>query len=579
MEILLDGFYILNFYKVGIIIFFISVLGIGAWGIRYFQVDNQRTFLPSLPVALSLGSLILILLSFTLVFVGRIWVPVLQNFSLVIPIIGSVAFVIWILKNKSVKVRSALLFYILILLITLFVRLAFLKDIILPPYFDSPTHTIIVQDLLDSGKNYNSFYSLDTITSHYYHFGFHGLAAWFSSASKLDPADSIGLLGQLFLVILPSSVFLLAYSATQNIRAGLVAMLLSAFAWWMPAFASNWGKYPAIVGLSLFPAVVGLWILHWRNPEKKPVATVVLIIATAVLIFVHTRLAVCLVLAFTSFFLVRNFSYIRDMSFWKACMLGTLSFLALVPFQEYISLYYGNGHYLAIVSVLFLLPFAFYLKPRFSLSITLFIFGVWLMSQISVFSGAYSTTLLDGPFIEILLYIPLSIFGGVGFAGLLDRLPQPAIRLAAGLTFLMVITISFYSADSVYPDECCNFVRNSDMDAIQWLDENAGQNAVIWVAAFKNRNNMIETDAGAWVHALTGLNANRLDFDFEWSSFNSLNKICRPGYEDVYIFKGNSWNSFKDKILAEQNWLTLIFTSGETTVYKVKVSCNHKVLD
>jgi hypothetical protein len=395
----------------------------------------------------------------------------------------------------------------------------------------------------------------------------------------LDVADSIALLGQLFLVILPVSVFLLVYSATHSITAGFVAMLLSAFAWRMPAFASNWGKYPAIVGMSLFPAVVGLWILYWRGPGRKILATMILIIVTAALVFVHSRLAICLALVLVSFLLTQKlFSNIK-INLLKASLLILLANATFFLFREYFMVFFENGHYLAIILVILLMPFCFYYTPQLFVSVILFSAGVWIVSRIPIFIHGYSTTLLDKPFIEILLCIPISILGGAGFAGFLDHLQNPALRRMAYVIVAMIIVFSFVSADSVYPDICCNYVMDSDVQAIQWLEENSSSSAIIWIAAFKKGNYMVATDAGAWVHPLTGRNANKLNFDFEWSLHNSIDRICRSGYEDVYIYKGGGLYSFVDKILADQKWLVSVFTSGETKIYKAKDSCIYQPLD
>lgn len=573
MGILLNGFYVLRLYKEGVIIFFASALGLGGWGIRIFKVDDQRCIIPKLSLALSFGCVLLVLLTFTIVLAGRIWYPILEYCSQLIPVIGLVALADWIRRDKLLKIRLDLIFFCLFFIVTLLMRLAFLKGIVLPPYDDSPEHYIIVKDLLARGAISNAFYSIDAIASRYYHFGFHFLAVWISSASNIDAADSISLLGQLFLVILPISVFTLAYSTTQNNIAGFVAMLFSAFAWQMPAFASNWGKYPAIAGLSLFPAVIGLWVFYWRIPDKKILTIMILIITTAGLVFVHTRLAICLSLVLISFFITRKFFWLADLYYWKALLLALLSIAAFFPIRGYLMVFYGNGHYLALVLVMLLLPFAFYLNPRLSLSIVLFIFGIWVLSQISISFENYGTALLDQPFIEILLCIPISFLSGVGCAGLLKQIQHPSSMWIAILVILCVITFSFLSADSVYPDECCNYVTVSDVEAIQWLNKNTPPNAVIWIAAFKPGRYMIATDAGAWVSALTGRNANKLNYDFVWTSHNSLDKICRPTYGDVYIYKGHGLYSFADEKLTDQNWLTPVFTSGETKVYKLKAPC------
>jgi hypothetical protein len=379
----------------------------------------------------------------------------------------------------------------------------------------------------------------------------------------------------LFLVILPVSIYFFVYSATGNITAGFVAMVFAAFAWRMPAFASNWGKYPAIVGLSLFPTVVGLWIIYYRFSKKSLFVILLLIVTTVGLVSIHSRLVVCLVLVLISFLVSRKLHFIVDMNFWKAFLLTILSVVLFIPFRDYLSVYYENGYYLALALLALLLPIAFYRFPRLTITTMLFLMGVWGASSTRITFVEHVTALLDRPFVDILFSIPLSVLGGIGFASLLDRFQIPAFKRSVTILFLGVIIFSFMFAGSVYPDLCCNYVGGSDLEAISWVAENTSESAVIWISAFKPGVYRIATDAGAWIEALTGRNVNKLDFDFEWSSPDSLDTICRPGYEDVFVYTGSSTFSFPDEMLAKQNnWLAPVFVSGDKKIYQVTVQCD-----
>ena len=573
MGILLDGLYVLNIYKVEILILIVSASGLGWWGIRFFQIEDRRSFVPNLSVSLSFGSFILLLVAFTLVILGQFWQPFLKIFSFLVPIFGLIGLVDWFRRSRYIDWQSGLFAFCFLILITLLTRLAFLRWIILPPYDDSPEHYMIVRDLLTSGKSHTAFYSFDSLINRYYHFGFHSLASWLSSVSSVDATQSIPLLGQLFLVILPCSIFFLIYSATQNITAGLMAMLFSAFAWRMPAFATNWGKYPAIAGLAIFPAVIGLWVLFWLKSEKKSLSVLALLVVTAGLGIVHARLVICFFLVLISFFFARKLFFIVDGHSWTNYTLILLTILVFLPFQEQLTTFYGHGYNLALLLAGILLPFTIHLNRQLVLSIALFIFAIWIISFVPISFEGYNTTLLDQPFIETLLCIPLSILGGLGSASLVDRLKLPVLKGFASFAVVVVVFISFVSADAVYPDACCNYVRTSDLEAMQWLRESTPQNSTVWVAAYKPGTYMISIDGGAWVRALTGRNGNKLKYDFDWPSPVSPAKICRPDYIEVYIYKGSSPYSFTDEILAGQDWLAPVFVAGETKIYKAKLPC------
>lgn len=573
MGLLLNGLNVLIVYKWGTFFFFISVIGLGWWGLIYFQIIDRHDLTLKVTTALGLGSLILIGFSFATILLGTLWKPALKYGSVVVLVIGLIATLDWIRRSKATSWQPGFLFVCVFLLFNLPAKMAFLKGIILPPYDDSPEHYLIVRGFLSPIDVSRSFFALHSLPGGYYHLGFHSLAAWISSITNLDPANAIALLGQLFLVIWPFSVFVLVYSMTQSHLAGFAAMSFSAFVWRMPAFASNWGKYPTIAGLALFPAVLGIWFMYRSTSEKKSYKTWILIILSLGLIFVHSRLAICLALATLSLFATRQAKFIRDMNWQKAGLLTIFAIAVFIPFRNYLSLYYDNGYFLALIMVMILLPFGISFHPYLSFGVMLFVVGVWVATRVSIVIGGHNTPLLDPPFVEILLNIPLSILGGVGFAGLLDKVTQISLKRVAVLVIFMMLVFSFSSADIGYPDVCCNYISSYDTQAIQWMDENTSPTASVWIAGFKPRDYMIATDGGAWVHALTGRNVNKIDFEYQWDSPEAFEQICRPAYGDVFVYKGGTRNSFDDEVLDELNWLTSVHTSGLVKIYKVTKPC------
>src|SRR5581483_2135159 len=493
IQVLLDGLIVLNLDKGGILLFFVTVLGWGSWVSRFLLDEKETDLWVKLPAALSLGSLSLIPLSFASVLLGKLWHPLFFIASFGIPILGTV-FLFIAFGRKEWPARSFFIFcgFLFILFV---IRLAFLKDMILPPYDDSPEHYVIVQSFVSPGQ-VSAFYSLENIFSHYYHFGFHALAAWLTIASGMIPAKSIPLLGQLFLAVLPVSVFLLGYVATADYRAGLISACFAAFAWRMPAFAANWGKYPLIMGIALFSAALGLWVRWLTARDRNRISLSVLIASTAALIFVHTRLAICLAIVLAGYAFVGKISFKRKLKIWEALILAVLTGAGFLIFGNALSNYYGNGYFIALSFVLLLLPFAFYAFPNFSLLIAFFMWGIWIASRLPTFVQGGGLTWLDQPFAETILALPLSLSAGMGCVGLLDQVKSPGMkRTAIGFSALAVM-IGLSSSHVVYPDPCCEYVRVGDLQALRWIGANAPQNAVIWIAGFKSRNYMVGMDAG-----------------------------------------------------------------------------------
>ena len=298
MTILLDGLDTLTAHKEGIFLFFITVFGLGCGISQYLKTKQEQPKWIQLAEYSLLGCLALVWLSFFLVLLKQLWSPLFEIGVYLLP--ASIALPIWvIIRNKGIgrsSKRDLLIggFLFFSFFLFLLARLAFLRNLILPPYNDSPKHYKIIQGFLHPSATNVSFYSPINTASHYYHFGFHSLAAWLSALSRIDPASSIALLGQVIVTLAPFSILLLTYSLTRNTRAAWVATLFAALGWQMPYFALNWGKYPAITGLTLAPAALSIWVAYCREEKKYFPKLLILAWLTLALVLLHTRLMICL---------------------------------------------------------------------------------------------------------------------------------------------------------------------------------------------------------------------------------------------------------------------------------------------
>src|SRR4030095_6560668 len=88
--------------------------------------------------------------------------------------------------------------------------------------------------------------------------------------------------------------------------------------------------------------------------------------------------------------------------------------------------------------VLFLSIFAQWVYPKLAFATILAIFLLFgsLFIPVKGIPGYIDLTLLDRPFIEMILFLPLSFLGGLGLAGLEQSLRNEYTRLAN--SFLLV---------------------------------------------------------------------------------------------------------------------------------------------
>lgn len=214
---------------------------------------------------LPLGSLMLVICSYLLFVAAQFWPFILLpgSFTLVFLAIANILRHLW-KHGGTFRFDPRATTFTLAVLLLLLIRLSFLAHILMPPYSDSPIHYQVILELLGRNQGLVSKISPGYILIRYYHFGFHSLAAWLVSVSGQAPQDVMSLLGQIFLVIWPLSVFALAFTLTGNLPAALLAGALAAIGWAMPAFAVNWGKYPALLSLAVIPAVLSA-LPDWRK--------------------------------------------------------------------------------------------------------------------------------------------------------------------------------------------------------------------------------------------------------------------------------------------------------------------------
>lgn len=568
MNILLDGITIfLKFYK-EILVFFVVVLGIGFLGIKHtilYQLNSKIKLL----AAFSVGSAVLCVATYVLVILSYFWPFLMQPGSYIILFFSVLVLVreAWLSDIKGIF-YPYIVFGVVILLLLLFIRLAFLKHIILPPYSDSPVHYQIISNLLHPGRLNSSKLSLDNLLNNYYHFGFHSLVAWLISITNINPADTISLLGQLFLVIGPISILVFVYTLTNNIIGALFAGLLAAIGWHMPSFAANWGKYPAIAALAVMPSVLALLIFDINITSLKKTYFLQGILILIGIALMHTRVIICLLLSVICFLLSNKLKIENELKITQRIGYSLLYIVSLWPLLKILADFYSG--ILVLVLSLVLLPFAFKVFPRLSVSIFLYTFGAWLITTVPTLFPNIYRPLLDKQFLEMMLYIPFSIISGAGLAGLTNKLPaNGTLRWSVIVSFFAIVIVNFIQINSLYPDSCCNYFSKDDRLAFEWIQEGTSEKTLVLISTSDSAGQRIGTDAGIWLFPLIGQPTNKLPYNIKWDSSNEIEKICRLGTIEIMIYVGGKQYSFDDSQLSNEKWARLAFRSGKTKIYQV----------
>lgn len=568
-NITLDSWFVFIEYKWEIIVFFVCAFGLGSTQLRLLTKNKLDPVL-NLCISFGVGCITLTIFSYVLVFGAYFWPPVLMVGSYLILFFIVVVFICNLWAHGSTEIlnyKSAVMGICLLILLTF--RLAFLRHIILPPYSDSPIHYQVILGLLNPEKNYNAKLSLGNIFTSYYHFGFHGMAAWLVKVTNLDPLDVMPLLGQLFLILAPVSVAGLTYAVSDSSRAALFAGLMSAVGWLMPAFSVNWGKYPAVMAIALFPVVLTLPKLFEYCKDKKSLFLIYSLILILGITLIHTRIIVCLSLAAMSYFISSRLLGKEEIGFFQSIRFSILFGVSLWPLFPLLTDFYNE--ILIWFVLLTLLPFAFQYHARISTAIFFYVFGLWLITFIPTTLKMNTRELLDRQFVEMMLYIPFSLLGGVGFAGLIKKIElNIVLKWAVTMVFVGIVIFSFQKNNSFYPDSCCNYFTEDDRLAFQWIQENTSVHTLFITSAFKDGDKIYGTDAGVWIYPITQIPINKLPFDTKWNSDIVYHEICSSSGNETYIYAGGNNFSFDQSDLSKETWARSVFQSGKVSIFKIE---------
>lgn len=493
-------------------------------------------------------------------------------------------------RRSGPGLRGTLFLLIIIFVVSLFLRLAFVSRTALPQYFDSAHHYLITKTLL------NTTGPLLPPSTGYYHIGFHLLSAFVTSTLRVQILHTLLILGQVILAIIPLSIFFLVKGETRSSAAGIFAVMLATLGWYMPAYAVNWGKYPALASLPPIAFASGLAYLaaggqRGLSPRQTRGLQGLLLLAIFVAGLTHSRSLIVLAilaLAWLSAAVWQNLSKDLRLIVFLTVLLGIIWIGARARaeniFGPLFDPYWDQGLFVTCM-VLLLSPFALWTYPKFSIAagVTMLLLLGSLFIPVTV-PGYGNLTLLDRPFVEMILYLPLSLLGGAGLAGVEQGLKHVSARWPkinsltgkiAGIAFMGALLINAGNRYTFYPSDCCTIVGEEDLVALEWMDENLPSTAQVlisstelWVLATDSPQGMVSGDAGAWVHPLTGRDTFFLPHHTDFTQPSTLEALCQMHVE--YIYVGETGLMFNNEQLASHpDWYTARFSASKAHVYEV----------
>lgn len=502
--------------------------------------------------------------------------------------IGGIAALIVILIStlKSIGGKptpSAALVLSLILLPSIFLRFAFIRDLTLPSYFDSAEHYRIIQTLVLS---YEQPAALEWIGG-FYHIGFHILSALIVRYLRVGTLELMLVSGPLLLAILPFTFFFIVRRETGSNPAALFACLLAGFGFHMPAHLMNWGKYPAL--LSLFPMLFAFSLAYIgvRGGENRKPTLFPFALAISISFLVHSRAlivfgAMLIAAVITNGWARLQTSYRITGGIFIAAF-AAVEIFALRNTHVFAPLlegYLKNDSWILIL-ILLLAFFAamHYPSAVFFLAALLILCIVCLYIPIPL-PALGIQTLLDRPFVQMFAFILLSLMGGLGLAGLTQTIQRltPGRNLIQRFITIFLFGIVLLNAArnySFYPSACCRFASRDDLAAFAWMDKHLPPDANILIASvnlsvtsYESPNAQSGADAGVWITPLLQRKTRLSGWATQFQTEDVRRDLCNRNISAVYI--GGMPQSFDaNQLDIQPGWYSSAFLLPKAKVYRV----------
>ncbi|MBI5033476.1 MAG: hypothetical protein HZB51_23385 [Chloroflexi bacterium] len=145
---------------------------------------------------------------------------------------------------KPHEIDATKISLLILMLIAFAVALLQIRDVAAPLWVDSPPHAAYVQSIVQQAQ---------IPLERFYHLGYHVIVAFVVRLSGASIPDAMLIVGQLLLVQVGLSVFLLSRKLTASSFAGLASAIAVWFLSPTPAYFVTWGRYPLVLGCALLP--------------------------------------------------------------------------------------------------------------------------------------------------------------------------------------------------------------------------------------------------------------------------------------------------------------------------------------
>jgi hypothetical protein len=467
---------------------------------------------------------------------------------------------------------------ILFLLLLLWFRLVFTLDMLVPPYADSVQHVLVVQDILNPHAPRQAFFQFALDSRTYYHFGFHALAAWLVSVSGTTVSKAILFLGQYFQAMAIFAFYPMARLLTRSKLGAWGVLLIAGLILPLPAYASNWGKYPAIaslVGIGFCCGVAGE-IMKSRS-RLLPAVVLVLGLGGLATFFLHSRVAPLFLFAWLVTLLLKELSpipsSINDEFFVLALSVSILLALESVLLaRDFSSI---PSHWLLVIclAVLGFTLVGFYRDYFVMIRLSLFLILTGVLGQIPFmldFLPDRYSVLIDAVYQKIVFSILLAVLAWLGLDGMVQMINGKKKLIPTNTAFGLVLLFSVLVGLQGYnlrPAACCIYFDDNDLFAFEWIKTGIPAGGLVGIAATGEAGSYLAADGGAWIEYFTGVPTRKVAYNTNFE--RDLPDLCAKGVQYYYV--DTLENSFDEYDLAQAG-AGFVFGLGNVRIYSADCS-------
>jgi len=351
----------------------------------------------------------------------------------------------------------------------------------------------------------------------------------------------------------------------------------------MPVHALDWGKYPALAGLLALQFVLALALFGPRvAPDLRSRLAFGLGLGAAIGIagVFHSRAVIVIGLAVASYWAAGGWERCPRVVKWLVLtsVLGGLGGLvAYLQSREALNLvfepYLKTGLWMTLL-VAALSPLAFRSQARVAFSSLLSIILLLACLLIPLPTDTFQT-LLDRPFVQMTLYLPLALLGGLGLAGLRSESFKGWQVALATVAVFSAVLIHIGRDYPFSPSPCCLQFKADDAVAMDWMKEHLPPEAQILIAG----NDLVVfdtaqptgqrgSDGGVWITPLLGFRTITRHYGIDFSAAATFDALCELGVTHIYL--GGTRESFNlAGLQARPDWYAWQFSLPGARLFRI----------